>query len=338
MGALRTEIYRYDRIDSIRSESGCHAIKPTLEQLKNSIILGDCNKALSAIPANSISCIVTSPPYYQQRDYEQQEQLGAEKTPEDYVVKLRAVFRQCHRVLRNDGLLWLNLGDKYSDGRLLGLPWRAALALADDGWILRSDIVWHKPNAMPSSVTSRPTTDHEYLFLFSKGDRYRYFADAIREPHVTFSQHSKMRGGRGHFGKKGGTPEQGKNGGNANLHKGRWDQAFHPLGRNKRTVWSIPLSKFRGAHFAVFPEKLVETCVLAASAGHDVILDPFCGSGTTLVVARRLGRSFIGIEANAAYCSMAQGRLDQEPLDFFPRSAAPTPSPRRTPSSRRPAG
>jgi site-specific DNA-methyltransferase (adenine-specific) len=223
------------------------------------------------------------------------------------------------RVLKPDGLLWLNLGDKYADGKLLGLPWRVAIALGEAGWILRSDVIWHKSNAMPASVKNRPTTDHEYLFMLSRGAGYYYDGDAIREPHVTFTAASRMRGGRGHFGKAGGTPEQGKNKGNPNLHRARWDQAFHPMGRNKRTVWSIPLSKFPDAHFAVFPEKLVDTCVLASTKRGDSVLDPFCGSGTTLVVARRLGRHFVGIDVNKDYCEMALRRLNevqqQLPLD-----------------------
>jgi site-specific DNA-methyltransferase (adenine-specific) len=209
--------------------------------------------------------------------------------------------------------LWLVLGDKYLEGRQLGMPWRVALALQDDGWWLRSDIIWHKPNAMPSAVKTRPTTDHEYIFFLTKSKHYFYDADAIREPHVTFSEHSRMRGGRRHFFKVGGTPEKGKNSGNDNLHKARWDQAFHPKGRNRRTVWSIPLSKFREAHFAVFPEALVKTCLLAGCPPGGTVLDPFLGSGTTAVVARRHHRHFIGIERVAAYCEMACRRLQLEP-------------------------
>ncbi len=201
------------------------------------------------------------------------------------------------------------LGDKYDRARQLGMPWRVALALVDDGWILRSDIIWHKPNAMPSAVKTRPTTDHEYVFLLTKSTEYYYDADAIREPHVTFSPASRMRGGRRHFHQRDGTPEAGKNGGASNLHDGRWDQAFHPKGRNKRTVWSIPLSKFREAHFAVFPEPLVETCILAGCPPGGVVLDPFLGSGTTAVVARRLQRHFVGIDCVEQYCQMARDRL-----------------------------
>jgi site-specific DNA-methyltransferase (adenine-specific) len=153
--------------------------------------------------------------------------------------------------------------------------------------------------------------------MFSKDSDYYYNADAIREPHITFSENSKMKGGRNHFGKANSTPEEGKNAGNPNLHRGRWDQAFHPLGRNKRSVWSIPLSKFRGVHFAVFPEKLVETCLLAGSSENSLILDPFCGSGTTLVVASRLNRHFLGIDCNMDYCKMALDRLAQHQTDLF---------------------
>ena len=276
---------------------------------RDAIIHGDAERAIAALPPASIQAIITSPPYYKQRDYSDPNQIGNEAAPEEYISRLVRVFRECKRVLRPDGLLWLNIGDKYLDGRLLGMPWRLALGLSDNGWILRSDVIWHKSNAMPSSVKNRPTTDHEYVFMFSNGPDYYYDADAIREPHVTFSEHSKMRGGRNHFGKQGGTPEAGKNRGNSNLHTGRWDQAFHPLGRNKRTVWSIPLSKFPDIHFAVFPEKLVETCVLASTRRGDCVLDPFCGSGTSLAVARKLGRHFMGIDCNKDYCLMSQKRL-----------------------------
>jgi site-specific DNA-methyltransferase (adenine-specific) len=278
--------------------------------LRDAVLHGDCLKVLQGLPDQCVHTIVTSPPYFQQRHYSSKDEIGQEATPQDYVDRLVEVFRAARRVLREDGTLWLNLGDKYQQGVQLGMPWRVALGLQDDGWLLRSDIIWHKPNAMPSSVKSRPTTDHEYVFLFSKSKRYYYDVDAIREPHVTFSESSKMKGGRNHFFKKGGTPEQGKNGGNVNLHDGRWDQAFHPKGRNKRTVWSISLSKFRDAHFAVFPVQLVETCVLAGCAEEGTVLDPFFGSGTTGIVARRLGRHFLGIEKSAEFCEMAQARID----------------------------
>jgi site-specific DNA-methyltransferase (adenine-specific) len=264
---------------------------------------------LRSLPADLVDTVITSPPYYQQRDYRGARQLGLEETPQEYTARLVAVFAECRRVLKSAGSLWLVIGDKYAEGEQLGMPWRVALALKDAGWILRSDIIWHKPNAMPSAVKNRPTTDHEYVFFLTKSKTYFYDADAIREPHVTFTEKSRMRGGRNHFFQRGGTPEQGKNRGNANLHNARWDQAFHPKGRNKRTVWSIPLSKFREAHFAVFPESLVETCILGGCPAGGVVLDPFLGSGTTAVVAKRLGRQYIGIDCVEEYCQMARRRL-----------------------------
>lgn len=287
---------------------------PHFNKWTDSIIESDAKSCLSQLPDGSIHCIVTSPPYYRQRDYSTPVQIGNETTPEHYITRLQEVFSEAFRILAPDGTLWLNLGDKYENGELLGIPWRVIFSLKELGWILRSDIIWHKPNAVPSSVKNRPTTDHEYLFLLTKSRDYYYDIDAIREPHVTFGPNSRMKGGRNHFGKINGTPENGKNGGNSNLHDGRWDQAFHPKGRNRRTVWEIPLSKFRGAHFAVFPEKLVELCVLAGCPNGGLVLDPFVGSGTTAVVAQRLGRHFIGIDSNPEYCEMARSRLCQSPL------------------------
>jgi site-specific DNA-methyltransferase (adenine-specific) len=284
---------------------------------ENEILCGDAKQVLSTLPTGVARCAVTSPPYYGQRDYMAEDQVGREATPQEYVDRLVTTFRELRRVLTDDGTFWLNLGDKYDDLRLLGMPWRVALALQDDGWILRSDIIWSKPNAMPLSVKNRVTTAHEYIFLFSKTAKYFFDADAIREPHVTFSEQSKMRGGRNHFGKRGGTPEAGKNGGSNNLHDARWDQAFHPKGRNKRSVWEIPLSKFPEAHFAVFPEKLVEPCVLAGTSRGDLVIDPFVGSGTTAIVATKNGRRYVGIDCNRDYCEMARRRLrDSLQLQF----------------------
>ncbi len=281
----------------------------------NSVICGEAAEEVARLPAASIDSIITSPPYFRQRDYPGDRQLGHESTPTEYVQRLVDIFAQCHRVLKDSGTVWIVLGDKYSDGQQLGLPWRVALALVDFGWILRSDIIWHKPNAMPSAVKTRPTTDHEYIFFLTKSKQYYYDADAIREPHVTFTQQSRMRGGRRHFHQRHGTPEQGKNGGHSNLHNGRWDQAFHPLGRNKRTVWSIPLSKFREAHFAVYPPQLVETCLRAGCPLGGTVLDPFLGSGTTAVVAQRLQRNFVGIDCVAEFCHMACQRTRQDQTD-----------------------
>lgn len=275
----------------------------------NQVVQGDAAQVLQTFPEASVDCLVTSPPYFQQRDYQDPRQIGQEPTPEAYVDALLNVFDQAFRVLKTTGTLWVNLGDKYKQGRLLGMPWRFALAMNDANWILRSDIIWHKPNAMPSAVKNRPTTDHEYLFLFSRSHDYFYDTDAVRQPHVTFSSESKMKGGRKHLGHRNSTPEQGKNSGSSNLHDGRWDQAFHPKGRNRRTVWSIPLSKNRQAHFAVFPESLVETCIKAGCPQDGVVLDPFAGTGTTLRVARRLQRNFVGIDCRESYCEMARQQL-----------------------------
>lgn len=286
------------------------------------VLCGDAEDVMSNLPDQSIDCVITSPPYYGQRNYNSHKEIGNEDSPEQYVERLKSTFKQCRRILKDSGTLWLNLGDKYIRQDLQGMPWRVALALKDSGWILRSDIIWHKPNAMPSSVKTRPTTDHEYIFLFTKTRDYYYDIDSIREPHVTFTEDSKMKGGRNHFGKKNGTPEEGKNEGNSNLHDGRWDQAFHPEGRNRRTVWEIPLSKFPGAHFAVFPEKLVKLCMMAGCPGDGVVLDPFVGSGTTGLVARKLGRSFIGIDSNPRYCEMTKERVgDQLSLQLMSNNA-----------------
>jgi site-specific DNA-methyltransferase (adenine-specific) len=295
---------------SSRYNSHVASIAPKL----NTIHCGDAAAILSTWPNGLIDCVVTSPPYFRQRDYHgRPEQVGIEETPQDYVARLVGIFAQCRRVLKNTGTLWLVIGDKYDSGRQLGMPWRVALAMMEEGWILRADCIWHKPNAMPSSTKSRPTVDHEYIFFFTKSQDYYYDADAIREPHVTFTEKSRMRGGRRHFGIRGGTPEAGKNGGDHNLHDGRWDQAFHPLGRNKRTVWSIPLSKFREAHFAVFPESLVQTCILAGCPADGLVLDPFLGSGTTAIVAQKLGRRWLGIDCVEEYVEMAQRRLSSIP-------------------------
>lgn len=286
------------------------------------LITGNAFDELKTIENNSIQLTVTSPPYFNLRKYtnDEQDEIGREATLKEYIARLADVFDILRQKTKGDGLLFLNLGDSYINGQLAGVPWRVALELIDRGWILRSDIIWKKPNAMPSSVKNRPTVDHEYIFMFAKSKNYYYNQDAIREPHVTFSESSKMRGGRNHFGKRGSTPEKGKNSGNSNLHNGRWDQAFNPLGRNKRTVWEIPLSKFRGAHFAVFPEKLVEICILAGSKPGTLVCDPFSGSGTTGVVALKYGRKYIGCDINPVYTNMARKRLNKIENSLFNRS------------------
>jgi DNA modification methylase len=285
-------------------------------QLLDTVLIGDSWTLAKSLPSEFVQCIITSPPYLGHRQYSQSDELrqfefGRELEPESYIQKLVGLFGELRRVLHPAGTLWLNLGDTYRDNQLIGIPWRTALALQADGWILRSEIIWNKSNAMPSSVKNRPTTAHEHIFLLAKSEKYYYDADAIREPHITFTEKSRMMGGRNHLGKRNGTPEEGKNKGNPNLHNGRWDQAFHPLGRNKRTVWNIALGKFRDAHFAVFPEQLIENCILAGTSKDDVVLDPFMGSGTTAVVAHRMGRHFLGLELVPEYAEMTKKRVSE---------------------------
>jgi DNA modification methylase len=253
-------------------------------------------------------------------------QLGLEPTPEQYVANLVAVFREVRRVLRDDGTLWLNLGDSYAANRsyqvsdskhtahdfadsnamkvppglkpkdLVGIPWMVAFALRADGWWLRSDIVWAKPNPMPESVTDRPTRSHEYLFLLTKSARYFYDADAIRED-LAFEPHA---------------PGNKKLDASRNDHD-RMDKVWGgPAGRNKRSVWTVATQAFPGAHFATFPPKLIEPCILAGSAEGDTVLDPFAGAGTTGLVALRHDRSFVGIELNPEYAQMARDRIRED--------------------------
>jgi DNA modification methylase len=284
----------------------------TESEYLNQFLAGDALETVRRFPDACVDTVVTSPPYYQQRDYDSELQIGQENSPPEYVQRLADLFAELKRVVKPSGSVWMVIGDKYLKGELLGIPWLVCFGLKAVGWQLRSDCIWHKPNAMPSSTKTRPTTDHEYIFFLSNSKDYHYDADAIREPHVTFSENSKMKGGRNHFGKRGGTPESGKNSGDNNLHDGRWDQAFHPKGRNKRTVWSIPLSKFREAHFAVYPQPLVETCILATCPPGGLVLDPFSGAGTTALTAKEHGRNFVGIDCNPEYCEIARRRTIQE--------------------------
>ena len=301
------------------------------------LLTGDCREMLRTLEAGSVRTCITSPPYFGLRDYGHDGQIGLEQTPEDYVNELVEVFREVRRVLSDDGTLWLNLGDSYAgsgkganaDGSvtatgkqathkgttigtfakgfvgegvkpkdLMGIPWRVAFALQADGWYLRSDIIWHKPNPMPESVTDRPTKSHEYLFLLTKSPRYYYDHVAVREPSVTGSWDAMPPiGGAKHV-------EGNKN----NTYSGN-TPASDGL-RNKRDVWTISTKPFKGAHFAVMPEALVEPCVLAGSAEGDTIIDPFTGSGTVGVVALKHRRNFVGTELNPEYVEIAEQRLN----------------------------
>ncbi len=305
-----------ERIDEATDKAARRTSVLPADTILDKILIGDSLELAKSLPSDSAQCIITSPPYFGHREYSnathlRELELGREEDAQAYVLKLISLFAELRRVLRPNGTLWLNLGDTYREGQLVGIPWRVALGLQSVGWLLRSEIIWNKLNAMPSSVKNRPTTAHEHIFLLTKSNDYFYNADAIREPHVTFTAESKMKGGRNHFGRRDGTPENGKNKGNPNLHNGRWDQAFHPLGRNKRTVWNISLGKFRGTHFAVFPEQLVECCILAGTLEGDLVLDPFMGAGTTAVVARRLERHFVGLELIPDYADMALKRVKE---------------------------
>lgn len=303
--------------------------------MKSEIIHSDCFEVLSKMPNESVQCCVTSPPYWGLRDYSTDGQLGLEKTPEEYVARLVEIFREVRRVLRADGTLWLNLGDCYNSsasndqgkgrhnsgialregarslGRherkvknlkpkdLVGIPWRVAFALQADGWWLRSDIIWAKPNPMPESVRDRLTKSHEHIFLMTKSARYYYDHEAIKEPAQDWGDRDRTnwsaRINAEEYGQK---PNTGGEKGN-----------FSESGRNKRDVWTVATAPYSEAHFATFPPKLIEPCILAGAPAGGVVLDPFAGSGTTGLVCARLGRQFIGIELNSEYCEIARKRI-----------------------------
>lgn len=312
----------------------------------NTIYNGDSLEILKSFPDESIKgCCVTSPPYYGLRDYGVDGQIGLEETPEQYIEKLVNVFREVRRVLTNDSTLWVNIGDSYAgsgkgawsvkdvqkevyvpvpgsaqtklpktwDGikakDMIGIPWMLAFALRADGWFLRQDIIWHKPNAMPESVTDRCTKSHEYLFLLSKSPRYYFNNESIKEKAVCGTDMGILRS-RGAGGE-----DSDKVAWHAKTIKERQDKGIDSRTanasgmRNKRDVWSINTKPFKEAHFAVFPEDLVTPCVLAGCPEDGVVLDPFFGSGTSGVVAKKLGRKFIGIELNPTYCDIAERRL-----------------------------
>ena len=239
------------------------------------------------------------------------QQLGLEKTPEEFVKNLVNVFREIKRVLKDDGTVWLNLGDSYGDEKqLIGIPWRVAFALQSDGWYLRQDIIWHKPNPMPESVKDRCTKAHEYIFLLTKSAKYYYDADAIKEP---VSENSIKRAEYGWHCDRPSTKNASMNG--KGIHTKKMGNRFvNKEGRNKRSVWKINTQPYKEAHFAVFPEKIPELCIKAGSRVGDTVLDPFFGSGTTGYVAQRLQRKWIGIELNPEYIKIAEQRFLQQEL------------------------
>jgi DNA modification methylase len=294
----------------------------------------DCLQGLKELPDCSVNCCVTSPPYYGLRDYGHDGQIGLEETPELYVQKMTEVFREVRRVLKDDGTLWLNLGDSYNGvGQkneqqagspkqktnkgalcqsakniqgikpkdLIGIPWMVAFALRADGWYLRQDIIWHKPNPMPESVTDRCTKSHEYIFLLSKSARYYYDADAIKEKMVGAPHNpgNKAKPDAGHLRNDFGTD--------------RMDKVWGKDGMaNKRSVWTVTTKPFSEAHFATFPEDLIVPCIKAGCPEGGIVLDPFMGAGTTAVVARKLNRNYTGFELNPDYIKIAGKRLYQE--------------------------
>lgn len=262
---------------------------------------GKAVDVLRGLETGSVNCCVTSPPYYGLRDYGVEGQTGAEPTLTEYVASLFITFGEVYRVLANDGTLWLNLGDSYSNStrktgvpakNLLGVPWRVAFALQDDRWILRNAVVWNKTNAMPESVTDRLSSRHEQLFMFSKRARYWFDLKPIREPSVY--DYSKPR--------KRATEAWGLGTGLA-AHNG--STQIHPDGKNPGDVWSIPTQPFPGAHFATFPVALAERCVQAGCKPDGTVLDPFSGSGTTGLAAINQGRKYVGIDLNSDYLDLS---------------------------------
>lgn len=276
-------------------------------------LVGDVRSRLADIDDQSVQCCVTSPPYWGLRDYGKADQIGLETTCSEYVAQIVAVFREVKRVLSDTGVLWLNLGDSYGkDKNILGVPWRVAFALQDDGWILRQDIVWAKPNPMPESVNDRCTRSHEYLFMLTKSRKYYFNDKAIAEeaktkPGATWQERKAAGATAGNVI----VGHETRNGTQRVVHgKGVTSNLTRQDGlRNKRSVWTINTKPFRGAHFAVMPEALVEPCVLASTKENDLVLDPFTGSGTVGVVAVKHGRNFVGIELNEDYVQIARQRI-----------------------------
>lgn len=342
-----------------------------------SILQGDCRDILTTMPDKSVNCVVTSPPYFGLRDYGHDGQIGLEETPDAYVAKMVEVFREVRRVLRDDGTVWLNLGDSYAGSwgnagghnrgngtqreitmgsvvkdqaerngdfvppaangyaelgikkkDLIGIPWRVAFALQADGWYLRQDIIWHKPNPMPESVRDRCTKAHEYIFLLSKSERYFYDNEAVKEPLAEASigragrkQRLMDRTGAGTLGKQivDGVDATHAYAGLALGRNGKTGYDLDSGLRNRRSVWTVATKPYKGAHFATFPPDLIRPCILAGCPKDGTVLDPFNGSGTTGQVALEEGREYIGIELNPEYIELSHKRiLGSQPRMRFP--------------------
>jgi len=301
--------------------------------MKDTILFGDCRKTLCAFLPNSARMCVTSPPYYGLRDYGGEDsQIGQEQSPEEYIETMVDVFSKVRDVLTDDGTLWLNIGDSYYNYRpgkgqslnkqsvsntkqdlpdecprrgnkleglkekdLIGIPWMLAFALRADGWYLRQDIIWHKPNPMPESVRDRCTKAHEYIFLLSKSKHYHYDNEAIKEPAKDWGTRDRSKG-KYHNTGTGLQPHSGL------------EKSYEK--RNKRSVWSINKKPYKGAHFATYPEELIEPCILAGSEKGDTIIDPFMGSGTTAIAAKTHGRHYLGCELHEDYGKLIEKRLN----------------------------
>lgn len=319
-----------------------------LESGRLRVLVGDVRERLADLEDESVHTVVTSPPYWNLRDYGVEGQLGLERTPAEFVAALVGVFRELRRVLRPDGTAWVNLGDTYLGGRsgrsgtsaivssrnhdaaraawlaagggthrsapglkpkdLVGIPWRTALALQDDGWWLRSEVIWHKPNPQPENVRDRPSRNHEHVFLLSKSRRYYYDADAIRTPlaEKTYTAYGTRRRSKGTDGL--GRVAAHNLSRDIPERKPRVDEDGQPVGANRRTVWTVAQEPYPNAHFATFPRGLAEPCILAGAPPDGVVLDPFAGSGTTLEVALGLGRHAVGIELNPDYVHLIEER------------------------------
>ena len=337
--------------------------------MSHTLLLGDCIEQMRTLPDQSVNCCVTSPPYFGLRDYGHDSQIGLEDTPEAYVQRLVEVFREVRRVLRDDGTLWLNLGDSYAgagpsgasyqskstiarqvkqtEGNfrisktlaqrgltyaekkpvpppglkskdLIGIPWRVAFALQADGWYLRQDIIWHKPNPMPESVTDRCTKAHEYIFLLSKSERYFYDNEAVKEPLAEASigragrkQRLMDRTGAGTLGKQivDGVDATHAYAGLALGRNGKTGYDIDSGLRNRRSVWTVATKPYKEAHFAVYPPALITPCILAGCPPGGTVLDPFAGSGTTAMVAIQLGRQAISCELNPEYADLIHKRI-----------------------------
>jgi len=298
------------------------------------VLNGDCLDVLKTLPDQSVNCCITSPPYYNLRNYDEEGQIGLEETMQEYIDKLVNVFREVRRVLKDDGTVWLNLGDSYNgsggnhkahhkndsgfQGKvgvnyggngnndstlkpkdLMGIPWRVAFALQDDGWWLRQDIIWQKGNPMPEPVTDRCVKAHEYIFLLSKNKNYYFDHHAIREEAVTDIGNAKIKFG----GNKYGDSDDPK-------HATKSGNVYEPDGkRNKRSVWTVNTKPFKDAHFATYPPELITPCILAGCPENGTVLDPFAGSGTTGVTAEQLQRKAILIELNPEYVKLIHNRL-----------------------------